>query len=136
MVAEWYYTEQGQRRGPVTWDQLRQQASGGQLRPTDLDGECERSELGIEPIVHVAQHGVELTGLFGPIGKAMKSGGHDPSELAIHACPRVLGIGVRPRIEQKIAEAVKRERECGPHLDRGCAHRARHPLDDFTLEGI
>jgi hypothetical protein len=36
MVAEWYYTEQGQRRGPVTWEQLRQLALGGQLRPADL----------------------------------------------------------------------------------------------------
>jgi hypothetical protein len=36
MVAEWYYTEQGQRRGPVTWQQLQQLAQSGKLRPVDL----------------------------------------------------------------------------------------------------
>jgi hypothetical protein len=36
MVAEWFYTEQGQRRGPVTWQQLQQLAAGGQLKPADL----------------------------------------------------------------------------------------------------
>jgi hypothetical protein len=36
MVAEWFYTDQGQRRGPVTWQQLQQLATGGQLKPNDL----------------------------------------------------------------------------------------------------
>jgi hypothetical protein len=36
MVAEWFYVEQGQRRGPVTWQQLQQLAAGGQLKPADL----------------------------------------------------------------------------------------------------
>jgi hypothetical protein len=36
MVAEWFYTEQGQRRGPVTWQQLQQLATAGQVKPNDL----------------------------------------------------------------------------------------------------
>jgi hypothetical protein len=36
MAAEWFYTEQGQQRGPVTFELLQQLASAGQLRPTDM----------------------------------------------------------------------------------------------------
>src|SRR5262249_32439660 len=36
MVAEWYYTDQGQQRGPVTFEQLQQRATSGLLKPADL----------------------------------------------------------------------------------------------------
>jgi hypothetical protein len=35
-VSEWYYVQNGQQTGPVSEQQLRQLASGGQLRPADL----------------------------------------------------------------------------------------------------
>ena len=36
MADTWYYSQQGQRCGPVTSDQLKQLANSGQLQPTDL----------------------------------------------------------------------------------------------------
>jgi hypothetical protein len=36
MVAEWYYAEQGQHKGPVTFEDLKNLAAAGRLRPTDL----------------------------------------------------------------------------------------------------
>jgi hypothetical protein len=36
MVPEWYYAEQGQHKGPVTFDELRGLAAQGRLRPSDL----------------------------------------------------------------------------------------------------
>lgn len=33
---QWYYTQGGQRSGPVTEDELRQRVSSGKLQPTDL----------------------------------------------------------------------------------------------------
>ncbi len=36
MADQWYYSQQGQRCGPVTSDQLKQLATSGQLQPTDL----------------------------------------------------------------------------------------------------
>jgi hypothetical protein len=36
MGGEWFYTEQGQERGPVTFEQLQQIASTGQFQPTDM----------------------------------------------------------------------------------------------------
>jgi len=36
MVAEWFYAEQGQQRGPVTFVQLQQLAASGTLKPSDL----------------------------------------------------------------------------------------------------
>lgn len=35
-VAEWYCTQKGQRTGPVTWSQLRQLATSGELASTDM----------------------------------------------------------------------------------------------------
>ena len=35
MADQWYYTEQRERRGPVSEEQLKQRASSGQLKPTD-----------------------------------------------------------------------------------------------------
>ena len=36
MADQWYYTENGQRRGPVSEDDLKQLAWTGQIKPTDL----------------------------------------------------------------------------------------------------
>jgi hypothetical protein len=36
MLAEWYYADQGQRQGPVTFDVLQKLAAAGALRPADL----------------------------------------------------------------------------------------------------
>jgi hypothetical protein len=36
MVAEWYYAEHGQHKGPVTFDELQALAAQGRLRPSDL----------------------------------------------------------------------------------------------------
>jgi hypothetical protein len=36
MAAEWYYTTNKQQMGPVSWDELRQLASRGLLKPNDL----------------------------------------------------------------------------------------------------
>jgi hypothetical protein len=36
MADEWYYSEEGQQRGPVTTAELRQLAASRRLRPTDL----------------------------------------------------------------------------------------------------
>ena len=36
MASQWYYAQQGQRKGPVSDEQLRQLASVGELNPTDL----------------------------------------------------------------------------------------------------
>jgi hypothetical protein len=36
MVPEWYYAENGQQRGPVTFDIIQALAISGKLRPTDL----------------------------------------------------------------------------------------------------
>ena len=36
MAAEWYYTTNKQQMGPVSWDELRQLATQGLLRPNDL----------------------------------------------------------------------------------------------------
>jgi hypothetical protein len=36
MADEWYYTQQGQQKGPVPTAQLKQLASSGRLMPTDL----------------------------------------------------------------------------------------------------
>ena len=35
-MADWYYTEQGVRKGPVSEEQLQAFATLGQLKPTDL----------------------------------------------------------------------------------------------------
>ena len=35
-MAEWYYTTNNQQMGPVSWDELRQLASTGLLRPDDM----------------------------------------------------------------------------------------------------
>lgn len=36
MAEQWYYTQQGQRIGPLPEEQIRQLMSSGQLQPTDL----------------------------------------------------------------------------------------------------
>src|ERR1051326_7357327 len=36
MSAEWYYTTNKQQMGPVSWDELRELANGGILKPHDL----------------------------------------------------------------------------------------------------
>jgi GYF domain 2 len=36
MAADWYYTTNKQQMGPVSWDELRQLASSGLLRPADM----------------------------------------------------------------------------------------------------
>ena len=36
MAAEWYYTTNKQQMGPVSWEELRQLASSGLLKPNDL----------------------------------------------------------------------------------------------------
>ena len=36
MTAEWYYTSNNEQRGPVTWAKLRELASIGMLKPSDL----------------------------------------------------------------------------------------------------
>ena len=36
MADQWYYTEQGQRKGPISEEELKQLASSGQLKPADL----------------------------------------------------------------------------------------------------
>jgi hypothetical protein len=36
MAADWYYTTNTQKMGPVSWDELRQLASAGLLKPHDL----------------------------------------------------------------------------------------------------
>ena len=36
MAAEWYYTTNKKQMGPVSWDELRQLAGNGLLKPTDL----------------------------------------------------------------------------------------------------
>jgi hypothetical protein len=36
MAAEWYYTTNKQQMGPVSWDELRQLAGAGLLKPSDL----------------------------------------------------------------------------------------------------
>ncbi|MGA2032038.1 MAG: DUF4339 domain-containing protein [Thermoguttaceae bacterium] len=36
MADQWYYTEQGQRKGPVSEDDLKQLASTGRIKPADL----------------------------------------------------------------------------------------------------
>ena len=36
MAAEWYYTTNKQQMGPVSWDELRQLATQGLLKPNDL----------------------------------------------------------------------------------------------------
>src|SRR4051812_42870290 len=36
MAAEWYYTTNKQQMGPVSWEELRQLAGNGLLKPTDL----------------------------------------------------------------------------------------------------
>src|SRR5688572_28217881 len=36
MADEWYYTEKGQQRGPVTTAELRRMAAASRLSPTDL----------------------------------------------------------------------------------------------------
>lgn len=35
-MAEWYYTTNKQQMGPVTWDELRELAEGGILKPHDM----------------------------------------------------------------------------------------------------
>ena len=35
-MADWYYTQNGEQRGPVSPAQLKQLAQSGQLQPTDL----------------------------------------------------------------------------------------------------
>jgi hypothetical protein len=36
MAAEWFYADQGQQCGPVTFEELQRRATAGQLRPSDL----------------------------------------------------------------------------------------------------
>src|SRR5437763_12943351 len=36
MSAEWYYTTNQQQMGPVSWDELRQLARSGLLKPNDM----------------------------------------------------------------------------------------------------
>ena len=36
MHVEWFYAEQGQQKGPVTFEQLQALAGSGELKPTDL----------------------------------------------------------------------------------------------------
>src|SRR5947209_3491605 len=36
MAAEWYYAEQGQQRGPLSFEELQALAAAGRLRPNDL----------------------------------------------------------------------------------------------------
>src|SRR4051812_46401814 len=36
MAADWYYTTNKQQMGPVSWDELRQLASSGLLKPGDM----------------------------------------------------------------------------------------------------
>ena len=36
MTAQWYYTSNNEQRGPVTWAKLRELASIGMLKPSDL----------------------------------------------------------------------------------------------------
>ena len=36
MAEQWYYAQQGQRKGPVSEEQIRQLMSSGQIQPTDL----------------------------------------------------------------------------------------------------
>lgn len=35
-MADWYFTQQGERKGPVSDNDLKQLVSSGQLKPTDL----------------------------------------------------------------------------------------------------
>jgi hypothetical protein len=36
METQWYYTDQGQRRGPVSPEQLKQLATSGRIQPSDM----------------------------------------------------------------------------------------------------
>jgi len=36
MADQWYYSQQGQRKGPLSEEQFKQLASSGQLKPTDM----------------------------------------------------------------------------------------------------
>ena len=48
MASEWYYTTNKQQMGPVSWDELRELAQVGILKPADLvwsEGMAEWIEL-------------------------------------------------------------------------------------------
>lgn len=36
MAQEWYYSQNGQKPGPITEDELKKSAATGKLKPTDL----------------------------------------------------------------------------------------------------
>jgi GYF domain 2 len=36
MAAEWYYADEGQQQGPISFEQLKERAAAGLLRPADL----------------------------------------------------------------------------------------------------
>ena len=78
MADQWYYTRNKQQQGPVSLEQLKQLAAGGQLQPTDMiwkDG------------LPQWQAASSMGGLFGP---AASPGGAPP------AAPPQVGKPVMP----------------------------------------
>ena len=82
-MAQWYYTQQGQRLGPVSEEQLKQLAAAAQLKPTDMVW-----KHGMANWIHASQ----VKGLFPPSGPPdpqMSSASSRRPETAAQPLPHV-----------------------------------------------
>ncbi len=113
-AREWYYVQGGQRKGPVSKAQLKQLASKGQLKPTDL----------------IWKNGMSK---WLPLNQAIPLAPPDPNAPADSECRqshRRFGVGIRPGNEPLFAGLSHRfGRRCSrgiSSLDGGEQFRIHH----------
>jgi hypothetical protein len=99
------------------------------VAPADIgaphfDGEGERAELGVEPVVHVAENGVKVACLADPV-RDLEGARHRGPERAVLGGAIVFSIGVGPRIKEHVAEAVECERDRRARLVGDAENRSR-----------
>ncbi len=93
-------------------------------RTADLHREGERSQVGVEPVVHVADRGVPVRRLAYLVPLARQSLAEGVAERPVQRLARVGHVGVRPRVEQEVAAAGKPIASAG-RVSSATSRRAR-----------
>ena len=99
MAAEWYYTTNKQQMGPVSWDELRQLATQGLLKPNDLVWTGGMAEW------------VKATGQAGLFSHGDSFGSVRAARVEVAAPPPPLMSPTRRRIDDELDRQEREDRQ-------------------------
>jgi hypothetical protein len=121
MAEQWYYTENGQQQGPVSEEQLKELASSGRLKPSEMvwkQGMAQWTKVG------------QVPGLLATVGPSQpppipQQGLFAQECLFLSGLPRVARIAGRPMLAAGLVLAL---------LARGCDLLAKRSADSATAQ--